>query len=673
MFNLEPSQSSCPCAPRSRSANSAANEDGGYDVIIIGAGCIGGAIARELSRYQVSVLLLEAADDVTQGATKGNSGIVHAGYDDTPGSVRARFCWPGNQMFAQLDKELRFGYQMNGSLVLATSEEEKATLRELMERGLKNGILDLQILTREEILEKEPYVGDNVEAALFCPHAGNCVPYEYAIALIENAVTNGVELRIRRQVTDIKKLDTVGEHGDEHDEHEEDGHDDEHHIKKIDTGFEVTVRHWEPESFVKALSSAGAATSSSSSLEPSFFSLLLAGFSLALFTLLYGGLGWTRLSAGVLAAVVLAVGHLASSSVAGKKNPEKAALDSPVGTGGRKVTVEEMKEGGSGSSSVLQGQTVAEEKFRGKIIINAAGGNADAIAGMIGDDSFKIHARLGDYILLNRNQGDKAHCTLFPCPSKLGKGVLVQQTLWGNLILGPTARDVESDEKMAQMSDSEIQTFILSQCKKLVPSFDAKEVIHGFCGARAKSNRQDWIIEPSAKSERFINVAGIDSPGLAGSPAIAKHVVELISAELGELQKKNDFKSNRGAIVVPKEGFKGLKLSKFEDRRKNESDPRSNVICKCEKVTEFEVVEAMHRNLPIDSTQAIRKRCRAGMGSCQAKSENYNCEARVAEIIARELALPEEAIGRRPWPATSSLPERWLDKAQKEEFANLKK
>jgi glycerol-3-phosphate dehydrogenase len=107
--------------PRSLSRNAAATlKDSSkkqhvYDVLIVGAGCIGAAIARELSRYQLSVLWVEAADDVSQGATKGNSGIVHAGYDDTPGSNRARYCWPGNQMFAQLDKELRFGYQKNGS------------------------------------------------------------------------------------------------------------------------------------------------------------------------------------------------------------------------------------------------------------------------------------------------------------------------------------------------------------------------------------------------------------------------------------------------------------------------------------------------------------------------------------------------------------------------------
>ena len=187
----------CSTCPRSRSRRSAAKRDGSYDVVVIGAGCIGSAIARELSKTTCSVLLLESADDVTQGATKGNSGIVHAGFDDKPGTTRAKFCWPGNQMFPKLDEELHFGYQKNGSLVLARGSEEEKVLEELMERGRKNGVKRLKILKRDEVLAVEPHVAPDVTAALLSPDAGNLIPYEYAIALAENAVDNGVELRIR--------------------------------------------------------------------------------------------------------------------------------------------------------------------------------------------------------------------------------------------------------------------------------------------------------------------------------------------------------------------------------------------------------------------------------------------------------------------------------------------
>jgi glycerol-3-phosphate dehydrogenase len=141
-----------PC-PRSQTRHDASikGKPNHYDVVIIGAGCIGGAIARELSRYKVSVLVVEAADDVSQGATKGNSGIVHSGYDDKPGSLHAKFCWPGNQMFEQLDRELRFGYQKNGSLVLATNQNEIKILEELLDRGNRNGVQHLRIIGEKEL------------------------------------------------------------------------------------------------------------------------------------------------------------------------------------------------------------------------------------------------------------------------------------------------------------------------------------------------------------------------------------------------------------------------------------------------------------------------------------------------------------------------------------------
>ena len=157
---------------RSATGRSAAKDDGTYDVAIIGAGCIGSAVARELSKTTASVVLLEAADDVCQGATKGNSGIVHAGFDDTPGSVRAKLCWKGNQMFPQLDEDLHFGYQLTGSLVCARGEEEEKFLDELLERGKTNGVQNLRIVRGDTLAAMEPKIAPEITAALFSPDAG---------------------------------------------------------------------------------------------------------------------------------------------------------------------------------------------------------------------------------------------------------------------------------------------------------------------------------------------------------------------------------------------------------------------------------------------------------------------------------------------------------------------
>jgi glycerol-3-phosphate dehydrogenase len=227
-----------------------------------------------------------------------------------------------------------------------------------------------------------------------------------------------------------------------------------------------------------------------------------------------------------------------------------------------KVQVTDMYTGGSGSWNAVKGVTVGREIVKCRYVINCAGSASDKIARMIGDDSFYIKPRLGDYLLLNRNQGHLTQHTIFPCPDPvLGKGVLVQTTLWGNLILGPTARDVNNEEAR-DMSAQSVQEYILSKCKQLCPYFDPKETFHAFCGARSKSSRGDWIIEPSAKDGHFIHVAGIDSPGLAGSPAIAIEVVRLLQEAGLETPPNKSFNPNRAPIITPKAG-------KFKSTDKN--------------------------------------------------------------------------------------------------------
>ena len=249
----------------------------------------------------------------------------------------------------------------------------------------------------------------------------------------------------------------------------------------------------------------------------------------------------------------------------------------------------------------------------------------------------------------------------------------MQTTLWGNLILGPTARDMHKQEAQS-MSNASIQEYIFTKCKQLIPSFDARETIHAFAGARAKSDVGDWIVGPSNRNPRFFNVAGIDSPGLAGSPSIALEVCEMLSKAGLKMKPNPNFKKDRAPIITPKNGMKGLKMGpvgKFDSDGSNTAQMAANVICKCEKVTELEVVRAMRRSLPIDSSQAIRKRTRAGMGHCQAEADNYNCEARVRAIIARENGVPLSQVGGRPWPATSTLSQRWIDDQEKYSLQKL--
>ncbi len=174
-----------------------------YDVAIIGAGVVGGMIARSLSRYQLNICILEKENDVAMGASCANSGIVHAGFDAKPGTLKARLNVKGSEMMEQTAKELGVPYQKNGSLVVAFSEKEKEQLLPLLERGIQNGVQQLKLIEKEELRQLEPNIGEDAIGALYAPTGGIVSPYELTLAAIGNAMDNGAELMRNFEVTRI--------------------------------------------------------------------------------------------------------------------------------------------------------------------------------------------------------------------------------------------------------------------------------------------------------------------------------------------------------------------------------------------------------------------------------------------------------------------------------------
>ena len=177
------------------------------DVVIIGGGVVGSCIARELSRYELDVLLLEKEEDVCSGTSKANSAIAHAGFDAVPGTLKAIFNVEGNRMMAALSKELDFEFKMNGSVVLCFDENDRPALQALYDRGIANGVEGLEIVSGDKIRELEPNVSDEVVAALVAPTGGIVCPFGMTIAMAENAADNGVEFRFNTQVQKIEKID----------------------------------------------------------------------------------------------------------------------------------------------------------------------------------------------------------------------------------------------------------------------------------------------------------------------------------------------------------------------------------------------------------------------------------------------------------------------------------
>jgi glycerol-3-phosphate dehydrogenase len=177
-----------------------------YDVSIIGAGVVGSAIARELSKYNLSVALIEKESDVSTGASKANTGIVHGGYVAKAGTLKGELCIQGNAVYKKLNEELNFGYKNTGGLVLAFDDEDEKTLDKIYQNALEVGQAEeeIEIIYGDQIKEIEPHVSDQAQAAFYCKTIGVTSPYEFTTALAENAVNNGVDLKLESEVINIE-------------------------------------------------------------------------------------------------------------------------------------------------------------------------------------------------------------------------------------------------------------------------------------------------------------------------------------------------------------------------------------------------------------------------------------------------------------------------------------
>lgn len=453
-----------------------------YDVAIIGAGIVGTSIARDLSKFNLKVLLIDKEIEVGNGTTKANSAIIHAGYDALPGTLKAKLNVEGNAMFDTICNELSVPFKRIGSLVIAFSDKEMETVHELYDRGVQNGVKDMEIIGEAALKAIEPHISDNAKGALYAKTAGIISPYELCIAQAENSVENGVKLMLGSEVKNIQRLKDV-------------------FLISTDSG-QISTR----------------------------------------------------------------------------------------------------------------------------FIVNAAGLFADEINDMLGGKKFRIVPRKGEYCLFDRSQGYLTSHVVFQVPNKLGKGILVTPTVHGNLLIGPTAVNVEDKNDLSTTVDG-LET-VVNAARKSVPGFNIREVITSFTGIRASCEGGDFIINSPAS--RTINAAAIDSPGLSAAPAISKMVIEMLK--------------DQGLVLEPKEFNPIRRIKKRFAEMDNaersaaiaENPLYGRVICRCEMVTEGEIVDAIKGPAGARTVDGVKRRVRAGMGRCQGGF----CMPRVVEILSRELGIP---------------------------------
>ena len=463
-----------------------------FDVIVIGGGAIGGAVLRELSRYDLDICLLEKENDVCMGQSKANSGIVHAGFDAKENTLKAKFNLLGNKKMKSYAEDLGVKYKNNGSLVVAFSDEDLITLNDLKKRGEKNGVEGLEIISAEELKNLEPNISSSAKGALLAMSGGIVCPYELTIAEIGNAMDNGAKL-----LTNFEAVKIEGEKGN----------------------FKV---------FSKS------------------------------------------------------------------------------------------------------GETV-----EGKIVVNCSGLSGEKISSLVGDNTFKIGARRGEYILLDKTSGSFVNHTLFFTPTAKGKGILVSQTVDGNVILGPTAEEIQSGDTD---TTQEGLSSVLEKAKIMTVNPPVYNAITSFSGVRAYSDRHDFIIEESKIKKGFINCVGIESPGLTSAPAIGEYVVSEIIGKILPLKEKANFISKR----KPDYFFNNLSDAEKNDIIKKDGR-YGKIVCRCEKITEGEIVRAIKENPPAKDIDAVKRRTRAGMGRCQGGF----CQPYVAEILSRELGVSLEEVTKK--------------------------
>lgn len=269
-----------------------------------------------------------------------------------------------------------------------------------------------------------------------------------------------------------------------------------------------------------------------------------------------------------------------------------------------------------------------DQEIQSKYIVNCAGVFADEIYNMVTTADFKITPRRGQYFLLDKTAGSFVSMPIFQCPNKLGKGVLVLPTVHGNILVGPDAQDMADKTDLG--TERERLEYIRTTARKTSDKIPFEATITMFSGLRATPDTGDFIIGESAKVKGFINVAGIESPGLSASPAIAARVVEIIKEISGGLEKNENFNPCRREVVIFSQ------LSSGEKAEIIKKDPRyGRVVCRCEQVTEGEIVDAINRKAGATTVDGVKRRVRPGMGRCQGGF----CTPRVMEILARELGV----------------------------------
>jgi glycerol-3-phosphate dehydrogenase len=449
-----------------------------YDVAIVGAGDVGGAIAREFARFELRIAVIEAGRDVGAGTSKANTAILHTAYDAKPGTLEARLVARGYELLTAYADEVGIPLERTGALLVAWNEAELARLPAIAERAEQNGYRRVRAVRVDELYASEPHLGPGAVGALEIPDEHIVCPFTPVLAFCTQAVLAGVDVRRHERVVRLQLLD--------------DG--------------------WQLET------SRGSLTAS-----------------------------W---------------------------------------------------------------------------LVNAAGLHSDDVNALAGPDGFAVTPRRGELIVFDKLSRPLVRRVLLPVPTETTKGVLVAPTVFGNVLLGPTAIDVERKDDTGSTADG--LAYLREQGARILPELLAQEVTAVYVGLRAATQSADYQLWTDV-ARRYTCAGGIRSTGLTSAMAIAEHVRDELAAAGVVLRERAE-----GLPEVRMPPIGEAQLRPFADAERIARDPDyGRVVCFCERVTSGEIRDALRSPLPPVDLDGLRRRTRTLMGRCQG----FFCGANVESLL----------------------------------------
>jgi len=465
--------------------NPAAGSRAAYDVVVVGAGVVGCAIARELAHRDLAVALVDAASDVGEGTSKANTAILHTGFDATPGTLEASLVRRGHELLSAYAADAGIAVERLGALLVAWDDEQRDALPGLRAKAEANGYLRTRIVDADELYRREPHLGPGALSALEVPDEAIVCPWTTPLAFATEAVSGGVELLLATRVESVSP-----------------GHRGLAHRLRTSRG-EVSARY----------------------------------------------------------------------------------------------------------------------------VVNAAGLFSDELDRVFGHDDFRVTPRRGQLIVYDKLARPLVRHILLPVPSVLGKGVLVTPTVFGNVLLGPTAEDLE--DKTDTGSTAQGLALLRDKGARILPTLVAEEVTAVYAGLRAATEHGDYQLRGHA-DQAYVCVGGIRSTGLTASMAIAEHVVGLLQEAGLDARERHDVVTPR----MPTIGEASPRPYQRADLIAEDPD-YGRIVCHCERVSLGEIRDALGSPIPPRSIDGLRRRTRALNGRCQG----FFCGAEVEALVERRRAM----------------------------------